>query len=295
MYYQHLTISLGREISKKIRNETNLWLQEEDEVTTVDQLWKHSAKLRSWGPEAPGYTPVIGGFCVWCLTCYFLVPQFSQLYNGDMDRFLNLWVAHIWRSGSEAVDTWLWATKLVGTSFGFGIQPTSLARSLSTILLLRTNTRKDLLSSTNPHDQSFLRTWLGHAFSRTFHYKISFRKFGIQWPQRTLILTFCLNSSRLIQGIQSHLRHGGLLWGGWYSTFEFTAGRISTFHHPEPQLKLEECDGINSVGFGSQHLASRPPYKRITLVSHTTVTDSFLFTQGGSESCWCENINIDDK
>lgn len=154
MYYQHLTISLGREISKKIRNETNLWLQEEDEVTTVDQLWKQSSKLRSWGPEAPAYTPVIWGFCVWCLTCYFLVPQFSQLYNGDMDRFLNLWVAHIWRSGSEAVYTWLWATKLVGTSFGFGIQPTSLARSLSAILLLRTNTRKDLLSSTNPHDQS---------------------------------------------------------------------------------------------------------------------------------------------
>lgn len=64
----------------------------------------------------------------------------------------------------------------------------------------------------------------------------------------------------------------------------FHSRDISTFHHPKPQLKLEECGGINSVGLGSQHLAS-PSYKRITLVFHTLVADNFLPTQGGRKSC----------
>lgn len=38
MYYQDLTISLGREIPKKVTNKTNIWLQEKDEIHHLDIL-----------------------------------------------------------------------------------------------------------------------------------------------------------------------------------------------------------------------------------------------------------------
>lgn len=114
----------------------------------------------------------------------------------------NLWVAYIWRSGSEAVYTSLWVTKLVNTSFGFGTQPMSLARS-SPILLSRTNSKKKFGIQHKPTwqvlslpDGGPISEWLRQAPSRTFYYRVSFRKDGIQQSRRTFILTFCHNQTR---------------------------------------------------------------------------------------------------